>query len=35
MMAKGEQTEKKKDRNTCAAKTVDACFYRQKSSGKI
>jgi hypothetical protein len=31
MMAKGEPTEKREDRSTCAAMSVDACFCREKS----
>ena len=32
MVAKGEPTEQKeRDRSTCAAKSVDPCFYREKS----
>ena len=32
MVAKGEPTEQKeRDRSTCAAKSVDPCFYRKKS----
>ena len=32
MVAKGEPTEQKeRDRSTCAAKSVDPCFYRENS----